>query len=599
MHFQIDRRLDDAGLEALEAALRGCLSRRCGSLVRDFLPMVDRVERMIEAAAGRRRPLRGRRDARVDRVPELAHRRQLHLPRLPRVRVAEATGARPRQDRAGTRGSASSRREPLGSRRRCRWRELDEPCARGSSAAPLVIVSKTNAESTIHRQARMDYIGVKRVDAAGEIVGELRLIGLFTSQGLRESARQIPLVRRKLESIIAVGGPDRRLARLQGGRRALRQLPQGRAVRGRRPRSCARRSWRCSGCRRSAPCASSCGATRCGAAWRRWWRCPATTSRPSFASGSSTCSSCGSAASRSTTPLVRRDRPGPVPLHDPRPDGRDPRPAAGRPPAGGGRAPRARWDDALSDALVPQLGEARGHELARRYAAPLPRLLQVGRRRSTRPTFDVEQFERLGADRPYVVALQNEQGTAEPLTRAEALQDRRQGAADRPPAAARAARPDRGRGGADPARRRRRGRPLPARLRRARPGRPSRSTSSGWATSSPTRSARSGSGEAESDWLNRLVVAGGLDWRQVTILRAYREYRQLLGRGVHVRYQNDCLVRNAAIARKLVRLFELRFDPAGAADAAAERRARRRDPRRPGRRRRASTTTASCAATWA
>ena len=36
-------------------------------------------------------------------------------------------------------------------------------------------------------------------------------------------------------------------------------------------------------------------------------------------------------------------------------------------------------------------------------------------------------------------------------------------------------------------------------------------------------------GRAGSDWLNRLVVAGGLDWRQVTILRAYRQYRQLLG----------------------------------------------------------------------
>ena len=33
---------------------------------------------------------------------------------------------------------------------------------------PLVVVSKTNAETTIHRKARMDYIGVKRVDAGGD-----------------------------------------------------------------------------------------------------------------------------------------------------------------------------------------------------------------------------------------------------------------------------------------------------------------------------------------------------------------------------------------------------------------------------------------------
>src|SRR5207342_2125135 len=77
-------------------------------------------------------------------------------------------------------------------------------------------------------------------------------------------------------------------------------------------------------------------------------------------------------------------------------------------------------------------------------------------------------------------------------------------------------------------------------------------------------------GKAGSDWLNRLVVTGELDWRRVTILRAYREYRQLLGATFTSRYQNDCLVRNADISRKLVRLFELRFDPASPRDVAAE-----------------------------
>ena len=57
MHFQTDRRLDNAGLEALEAALRRSLSG-LRLAVRDFLPMVERVERMIEAAeaAGARYP---------------------------------------------------------------------------------------------------------------------------------------------------------------------------------------------------------------------------------------------------------------------------------------------------------------------------------------------------------------------------------------------------------------------------------------------------------------------------------------------------------------------------------------------------------------
>jgi glutamate dehydrogenase len=77
-------------------------------------------------------------------------------------------------------------------------------------------------------------------------------------------------------------------------------------------------------------------------------------------------------------------------------------------------------------------------------------------------------------------------------------------------------------------------------------------------------------GRAGSDWLNRLVVAGELDWRAVSILRAYREYRQLLGAQFTSRYQNDCLVRNHAIASKLLDLFDCRFNPRRAGEAERE-----------------------------
>src|SRR5581483_3966485 len=42
---------------------------------------------------------------------------------------------------------------------------------------PLLVVSKTNRESTVHRRVKMDYLGIKQVDASGRIVGELRMIG--------------------------------------------------------------------------------------------------------------------------------------------------------------------------------------------------------------------------------------------------------------------------------------------------------------------------------------------------------------------------------------------------------------------------------------
>jgi glutamate dehydrogenase len=77
-------------------------------------------------------------------------------------------------------------------------------------------------------------------------------------------------------------------------------------------------------------------------------------------------------------------------------------------------------------------------------------------------------------------------------------------------------------------------------------------------------------GDAESDNLNRLVITAGLDRRQVAILRAYRKYRQRVGTRFTESYQNDVLVANSAITAKLVRYFELRFDPALDTDEAAE-----------------------------
>jgi glutamate dehydrogenase len=78
-------------------------------------------------------------------------------------------------------------------------------------------------------------------------------------------------------------------------------------------------------------------------------------------------------------------------------------------------------------------------------------------------------------------------------------------------------------------------------------------------------------GESESDPLNRLVITAGLDRSQVAILRAYRKYRQRLGSRFTESYQNDVLVGNSAITAKLVRYFELRFDPALESDEDAER----------------------------
>jgi glutamate dehydrogenase len=74
------------------------------------------------------------------------------------------------------------------------------------AGGPLLITSKTNAESPVHRRSRMDYIGIKKLDSEGRAIGEHRFIGLFTSQAYAEDAERIPILREKLHAILDDAG---------------------------------------------------------------------------------------------------------------------------------------------------------------------------------------------------------------------------------------------------------------------------------------------------------------------------------------------------------------------------------------------------------
>jgi len=68
-------------------------------------------------------------------------------------------------------------------------------------------------------------------------------------------------------------------------------------------------------------------------------------------------------------------------------------------------------------------------------------------------------------------------------------------------------------------------------------------------------------GKAENDGFNQLVLAAGLDWRQVAVLRTYAKYFKQIGLTFSQEYIETALSNHAVIAKKLVHLFELRFDP--------------------------------------
>ena len=72
----------------------------------------------------------------------------------------------------------------------------------------LVLISKANRKATVHRPVHMDSIGVKKFDAKGKVVGGHGFVGLFTSQAYNLSPRFIPVLRQKVERTVARAGFD-------------------------------------------------------------------------------------------------------------------------------------------------------------------------------------------------------------------------------------------------------------------------------------------------------------------------------------------------------------------------------------------------------
>tara|TARA_R110000868_G_scaffold8205_3_gene42468 strand:+ start:59276 stop:64126 length:4851 start_codon:yes stop_codon:yes gene_type:complete len=66
----------------------------------------------------------------------------------------------------------------------------------------ILIIAKTNTVSTVHRRAYTDYIGVKRFDEKGNLIGERRFIGLYTSGAYHSNPQNIPLLRHKVDNVV-------------------------------------------------------------------------------------------------------------------------------------------------------------------------------------------------------------------------------------------------------------------------------------------------------------------------------------------------------------------------------------------------------------
>jgi glutamate dehydrogenase len=214
IRVELEVETDPAALAGLEREVTRVL-RDVHLVNRDWAAMRDTTRRLAEGLASEPLPtdpddveeIRALLDWMVDHHFVFLGYREYRLGRVDGEEVLEAlpqTGLgllAPRLPQL-----AAEQRSPLTQP----LRSLPPGAQRLVAAPDLLLVTKANARSTVLRGTRLDYLGVKRFDDTGRVVGERRILGLFTSPAYRLSPRHVPLLRRKVAAIERLGGfaPD-------------------------------------------------------------------------------------------------------------------------------------------------------------------------------------------------------------------------------------------------------------------------------------------------------------------------------------------------------------------------------------------------------
>ena len=201
--YEIDRQTDPEAIERLRCAIEATLDD-VRLAVDDWELMRDRVRSMVADLERTPPPVP---------VEEVSEARQLldwmeqrHFVFLGYRRYRLERGAR--QDVL-----KSQPRTGLGILRPRNGERLTATTLKGeirdrAREPQLLILTKANSVATVHRAEYLDYVGVKTFDANGQVNGEHRFLGLWTSAAYHRSPRDIPVLRHKVERVIEYFGLD-------------------------------------------------------------------------------------------------------------------------------------------------------------------------------------------------------------------------------------------------------------------------------------------------------------------------------------------------------------------------------------------------------
>ncbi|NQV84994.1 MAG: NAD-glutamate dehydrogenase, partial [Rhodospirillales bacterium] len=426
----------------------------------------------------------------------------------------------------------------------------------------VLLVTKANERSTVHRPVHMDAIGIKRFDVRGRVIGQYLFVGLFTSAAYSRSPRNIPLLRRRLEktmqraSLPSGSHDSKALAHILETfpRDELFQISDDQLLEisldivHLQDRQRVALFVRVDNFERFISCLIYVPRDRYTMALRREMQ--------SILSGAFAGEVSAHHAEIGDSPLARlhliiRTKPGKIPAFDVQ--ALEARLVA---------AARS-WSDRLSDTLVDHHGEEAGLDLLNRYGEAF----DAGYRDthdSAQAIGDIHEIERLVKDGGIGMALYRPPGSpankirfkvyhpdsAVPLSDALPLFEHMGfRVMDELPYHATL--------GAGEGRK----------IMIHNFGLESRDGSN--VNLEAVRENLKDAfehvwcGETESDGFNALVSGGGLAWREVVILRAYAKYLRQAGIAFSQAYMEQTLANNSTIARRIVDLFLVVFDPAG------------------------------------
>ena len=106
------------------------------------------------------------------------------------------------------------------------YSELPPDTQKMALSKQVLMISKTNTQSTIHRPVYTDVIGIKKFDNTGKVIGEKRFIGLFTSDAYDSDPSKIPILRKKVKDVIGLSGFEHNIHSYKRLLHILKNLPR-------------------------------------------------------------------------------------------------------------------------------------------------------------------------------------------------------------------------------------------------------------------------------------------------------------------------------------------------------------------------------------